>query len=100
MYIATGAEEQPVRGYSLPPSQGPPEVVASWRTGHAGELDEAPGRLDSKLRFVGAGFTVDAAPATPQRSPPRLGEHGAEVLAELGYDERAIAELREQGALV
>lgn len=83
--------------------KGPPEVVANPQLAHRGtlaELDDVPGRADGKLRFVGAGFTVDAAPATPQRPPPRLGEHGAEVLAELGYDDAAIARLREQGVLV
>ena len=83
--------------------KGPPEVVANPQLAHRGtltELDDVPGRPDGKLRFVGAGFTVDTAPATPQRPPPRLGEHGAEVLAELGYDDAAIAELREQGVLV
>ena len=83
--------------------KGPDEVVANPQLAHRGtlaELDDVPGRRDGKLRFVGAGFTVDEAPATPQRPPPRLGEHGAEVLAELGYDEAAIAELREQGVLV
>ena len=83
--------------------KGPDEVVANPQLAHRGtlaELDDVPGRPDGKLRFVGAGFTVDAAPATPQRPPPRLGEHGAEVLAELGYNDAAIAELREQGVLV
>ena len=83
--------------------KGPDEVVANPQLAHRGtlpELDDVPGRPDGKLRFVGAGFTVDAAPATPRRPPPRLGEHGAEVLAELGYDEGAIAELRERGVLV
>ena len=83
--------------------KGPDEVVANPQLAHRGtlpELDDVPGRPDGKLRFVGAGFTVDAAPATPRRPPPRLGEHGAEVLAELGYDEATIAELREQGVLV
>ena len=63
------------------------------------ELDGVPGAADGNLRFIGTGFTVDAAPATPQRPPPRLGEHGAEILAELGYDDAAIAELRTQGVL-
>ena len=82
--------------------KGPEEVVANPQLAHRGtlaELDGVPGTADGKLRFVGAGFTVDAAPAAPQRPPPGLGEHGAEILAELGYDDAAIAELRTQGVL-
>ena len=82
--------------------KGPEEVLRNPQFAHRGtlaELDDVPGTPDGALRFVGAGFTVDEAPATPSRPPPRLGEHGAEVLAELGYDEAAIAELERQGVL-
>lgn len=82
--------------------KGPERVVENPQLAHRGtlaELDDVPGIADGKLRFVGAGFTVDAAPATPTRPPPRLGEHSAEVLSELGYDDAAIAKLQSEGVL-
>ena len=82
--------------------KGPADVLANPQLAHRGtiaELDDVPGAPDGRLRFLGAGFTVDGNPATPSRPPPRLGEHSVEVLAELGYSDEAIAELREQGAL-
>ena len=38
---------------------------------------------------------MSASPATIRRPPPMLGEHNAEVLHELGYDDARIAELKE-----
>ena len=38
---------------------------------------------------------MSASPATIRMAPPMLGEHNDEVLAELGFDEARIAELRE-----
>jgi crotonobetainyl-CoA:carnitine CoA-transferase CaiB-like acyl-CoA transferase len=49
-----------------------------------------PALVNHPVRIAG----VDPAPLRPA---PRLGEHSAEVLAELGYDAAAVAALRDQG---
>ena len=41
----------------------------------------------------------EGTPPDSPRGAPRLGEHNAEILAELGYSEPEIAALRESGAL-
>ena len=41
---------------------------------------------------------TNAQPVIPKRAP-RLGEHSAEILAELGYDAEAIAALAEDGVI-
>ncbi len=82
--------------------KGPEHVLRNPQLAHRGtitELDDVPGTADGKLRFIGAGFTVDGDPATPTRPPPRLGEHSVELLAELGYDEAAIRAMKTSGVL-
>ena len=82
--------------------KGPAEALDNPQLAHRGTvaaLEDVPGVPDGRLRFLGTGFTVDGAPATPRRPPPRLGEHGAEVLAELGYGEQQIAALKAKGIL-
>jgi formyl-CoA transferase len=52
-----------------------------------------------RLRLMGQPWRFSATPATDPGRPPLLGEHGDEVLGELGYDAAAIAELRRRGVL-
>jgi formyl-CoA transferase/CoA:oxalate CoA-transferase len=49
------------------------------------------------VRQVGLPFTLSATPASIRTAPPLLGEHTAEILAELGYDHAAIRALAEGG---
>ena len=46
------------------------------------------------LKMLGIPFKFSDTPAAVRRSPPVLGEHTDEVLAELGMDKAAIAKLR------
>jgi crotonobetainyl-CoA:carnitine CoA-transferase CaiB-like acyl-CoA transferase len=42
---------------------------------------------------------MSATPATIRRPPPMLGEHNADVLTELGYDEERVVELKAMGII-
>ena len=93
-----------IRAAGVPCGQlkGPGRALESPQFAHRrtiAELADVPGIDGGRLRFLGAGFTVDAEPATPTRPPPRLGEHSADVLAELGYDAPDIAELKARGVV-
>lgn len=51
------------------------------------------------LRVPNSPIRLSDSPPTVRRCPPHLGEHNEEVLRELGYADRDIARMREQGAI-
>jgi crotonobetainyl-CoA:carnitine CoA-transferase CaiB-like acyl-CoA transferase len=60
------------------------------------ELDQ-PGL--GPVRMLGLPFAASATPGTLRRPAPRLGEHTAEVLAELGLDRSEIDRLAAEGII-
>ena len=54
---------------------------------------------DGEVKVVSASHMTEPAPPVVQRPAPTLGEHTAEILAELGYSESSVAELSASGAI-
>ncbi|MES3001911.1 MAG: CoA transferase [Pseudomonadota bacterium] len=54
--------------------------------------------IEGKVPNIGFAVKLSGTPQQVRRHPPLLGEHNAEVLAELGIDEAGRAELEAQGA--
>jgi crotonobetainyl-CoA:carnitine CoA-transferase CaiB-like acyl-CoA transferase len=52
------------------------------------------------LRLAGPAATWSKTPPSIRRYPPRLGEHGGEILREAGFSEREIETLIADGAMV
>lgn len=66
-------------------------MLASYRGHHGGE--------EKELRTVKTPLWGDRIETSQRLDPPRLGEHGREVLTESGYDEQTVEALLEAGAL-
>lgn len=52
-----------------------------------------------RLRQTRPPAQFERTPAPPPRGAPVLGEHGAEILAEIGFDAAAVRRLQDEGAL-
>ncbi|MGZ8514641.1 MAG: CaiB/BaiF CoA transferase family protein [Candidatus Limnocylindrales bacterium] len=48
---------------------------------------------------IGLPYKLSATPATIRSAPPLLGEHSAQILAELGYSAEAVAKLCDEGVI-
>ena len=51
------------------------------------------------IHSVGNPILFSGTPVRYERPPPRLGEHTEEVLRSLGYGQREIDDLRQEGAV-
>ena len=60
---------------------------------------QMPHPLAGSVRLVASPMKFSATPVQYRKPPPLLGEHTAEVLQELGFDEPELAALRSAGAI-
>jgi crotonobetainyl-CoA:carnitine CoA-transferase CaiB-like acyl-CoA transferase len=65
-----------------------------------GMIIEAEHSRLGPVKTLGLPIRFSSTPGGVRRGAPRLGEHSREVLAELGYDTRAIERLLEDGAVM
>ena len=80
------------------PVQTPDEVLADPQVHAGGGLVEVPDG-DSMATMINSPVDFVGTPGGPRGMPPTLGQHTDEVLAELGRDAAAIAELRASGVV-
>ncbi|MHA1549001.1 MAG: CaiB/BaiF CoA transferase family protein [Alphaproteobacteria bacterium] len=82
------AEVKDIRRAAEDPQVKHMNMVQSYQHPVAGEV-----------RVVGPAVTMSETPATIDRPAPMIGEHGREILAELGLSDAEIAALEDEGAL-
>ena len=86
-------------GIPVAPVANVADVVAAPQTTALGMLQSIPHELISELRLPAVPLSFDGELATHRLSPPMLGEHTAEVLAEAGYSDHEIAALVADGVI-
>jgi len=81
--------------YSVAQALAHPQVASR---GMVGTFADAPG-VGRDIRVLRTGIKLDGAAPAVDTPPPSLGQHTHEILAELGYDDGAIAALKQEGTI-
>lgn len=90
---AVGVPAGPV--YSVAQALAHPQMADR---GMVATFANVPG-VGRDIRVLRTGVKIDGAAPTVEAPPPMLGQHTREILAEIGFDEAAIAELKHEGAI-
>ena len=80
--------------------EGIPATKAAKLEDLVSALPQATHPTAGQYRIIPPPVRFSATPAAVRRHAPRIGEHGREVLAEVGYDEATLDALQEAGTLV
>jgi crotonobetainyl-CoA:carnitine CoA-transferase CaiB-like acyl-CoA transferase len=75
------------------------EVFADPQVKHLGIPKQIHDPKMGATHLIGSPINLSGTPAQFFRPAPLLGEHTAEILARLGYDQKAMAELRAEGVI-
>lgn len=86
-------------GVPAAPVQDVGQVVAAEQTAVLGLLQPLPHPTIDDLRLVGLPVSVDGERVAHRSTPPALGEHSAEILAEAGYGDAELDALRASGVI-
>ncbi|HEU0028517.1 MAG TPA: CoA transferase [Ktedonobacterales bacterium] len=76
------------------------QVLNSPQAQHIGLVREIEHPTTGAVRMVDTPLRLSDTPATLRLPPPTLGQHTAEVLRELGYDDATIAAWRADGVAI
>ena len=98
----TAAEwQETFRDHGIPssPVRTVADLAADPQLHALGLLTAIPTPEVPDLKLVDVPFTLDDERATHRFPPPGLGEHAVEVLAEVGYSDTEVAELRRRGVV-
>src|SRR5262245_39843982 len=87
------------RGLMLAPINTPREITASAQLASREFFIDVDDPVRGQLRLPGAFARSTAAPIGIRRPAPRLGEHTAEVLAEIGCTAADVERLRAEGVV-
>jgi crotonobetainyl-CoA:carnitine CoA-transferase CaiB-like acyl-CoA transferase len=74
------------------------EVFEEPQVKHLGMLHEVVSKHLGKQTLMGQPVTLERTPSTIARAAPKRGEHTEEILKEIGYDAKALADMKAAGA--
>jgi len=87
------------RGIPASPVLSVPELFEDEHLLASGMFEHVQHPTEGRLRVTRLPISFGESPAHPMGPAPRLGEHGAEVLAEIGYSDADIRRLTGDGVL-